>query len=70
MTDIERELITLIRENENPEQALLTAVLIIGSFLEQSLSFQAPTKIAFNINISNPKIITLSKALLLDPQSL
>ena len=35
MTKNERELLTLIRENENPEQALLTAVLIIGSVLEQ-----------------------------------
>ena len=42
MTNKERELINIIRENENPEQALLTAVLIIGSVLEQSLSYQEP----------------------------
>lgn len=42
MTDNERELINIIRENKNPEQALLTAVLIIGSVLEQSLSYQEP----------------------------
>ena len=42
MTNNERELINLIRENDNPEQALLTAVLIIGSALEQSLSYQEP----------------------------
>ena len=42
MTNTELELINLIRENENPEQALLTAVLIIGSVLEQSLSYQEP----------------------------
>ena len=42
MTNNELELINLIRENENPEQALLTAVLIIGSFLEQSLSYPKP----------------------------
>lgn len=42
MTNNERELLTLIRENEKPEQALLTAVLIIGSALEQSLSYQVP----------------------------
>ena len=42
MTNYERELINIIRENENPEQALLTAVLLIGSVLEQSLSSQAP----------------------------
>lgn len=42
MTTNERKLISLIRENENPEQALLTAVLIIGSVLEQSVSYQEP----------------------------
>ena len=42
MTNTERELINIIRENENPEQALLTAVLIIGSVLERPLSFQEP----------------------------
>lgn len=43
MTKKERELLTLIRENENPEQALLTAVLIIGRVLEQSESNQSLT---------------------------
>ena len=42
MTNAEQELINLIRENKNSEQAILTAVLIIGSFLEQSLSFPKP----------------------------
>lgn len=42
MTDTEIELINTIRESKNPEQALLTAVLIIGAALEQSLSFQEP----------------------------
>ena len=42
MTNNERELINIVRESENPEQALLTAVLIIGSVLEQSLSYQEP----------------------------
>ena len=40
MTTAEKELINIIRENENPEQALLTAVLIIGSVLEQCGSHQ------------------------------
>lgn len=35
MTENEKELLTLIRESENPEQALLTAVLVIGLALEQ-----------------------------------
>lgn len=43
MTANELELLTLIRENENPEQALLTAVLIIGLVLEQSGSCPAPS---------------------------
>ena len=43
MTKNEKELIDLIRENENPEQALLTAVLIIGQFLERSGSYQVPS---------------------------
>ena len=43
MTNNEQELLTLIRENENPEQALLTAVLIIGSVLEQCGSYQEPS---------------------------
>lgn len=42
MTNNELELINLIRSSANPEQALLTAVLIIGSALEQSLSYQEP----------------------------
>ena len=43
MTENERELLTLIRESENPEQALLTAVLIIGRALEQYGSCPAPS---------------------------
>ncbi len=42
MTNNERELINIIRENKSPEQALLTAVLIIGAVLEQSLSYREP----------------------------
>jgi hypothetical protein len=42
MTKNEQELLTLIRESENKEQALLTAVLIIGHVLEQHAPYQAP----------------------------
>ena len=35
MTENERELIKLIRENDNPEQALMTAAVIILGFLKQ-----------------------------------
>lgn len=36
-------LLSLIRENDNPEQALQIAVEIITSFLEQYESFQEPS---------------------------
>ena len=44
MTDNEQELIKLIRENDNPEQALMTATVIILDFLKQheSSEVQAP----------------------------
>ena len=35
MTDAEKELINLIRECDEPEQALLTATVIILTFLKQ-----------------------------------
>lgn len=41
MTENERELIKLIRENDNPEQALITAVDIILLSLVQQKSFEA-----------------------------
>ena len=43
MTSNEKELLSIIRENENPEKALVTAVLVIGAFLEQSVSYQVPS---------------------------
>ena len=42
MTENERELINLIRENDNPEKAILTAVDTILWFLVQQKSFEAP----------------------------
>lgn len=35
MTDNEKELIKIIRENDNPEHALMTAAVIILGFLKQ-----------------------------------
>ena len=35
MTENEKELIKLIRENDNPERALMTAAVIILGFLKQ-----------------------------------
>ena len=40
MTDKEKELIGLIRESDDPEQAIVTAVEIILSFLKQHESCQ------------------------------
>ncbi len=39
MTDNEKELIKIIRENDNPEHALMTAAVIILGFLKQHESF-------------------------------
>ena len=43
MTKNERDLLNLIRENENPEQAFKTAVAIIAGFVVQHVSSQAPS---------------------------
>ena len=40
MTENEKELIKLIHENYNPEQALITATTIILNFLKQHESSQ------------------------------
>lgn len=39
MTENEKELIRLIRENDNSEQALMTAAVIILGFLKQHESY-------------------------------
>ena len=41
MTENEKELIKMIRENDNPQQALTTAVDTILLFLVQQKSFEA-----------------------------
>ena len=43
MTENERELINLIRENDEPEKALCTAVETILLYLKQHGSYQEPT---------------------------
>lgn len=35
MTDNEKELINMIRENDNPGQALMTAAVIVLNYLKQ-----------------------------------
>lgn len=42
MTENEKELIKLIRENDNPEQALMTAAVIILGYLKQHGSSEEP----------------------------
>lgn len=39
MTESEKELINMIRENDNPEQALMTATVIILNYLKQHESY-------------------------------
>ena len=43
MTDNEHKLIELIRENDNPEEAIITAVETILSFLGQHEPSQEPS---------------------------
>lgn len=45
MTDNEQELIRIIRENDNPEQALMTAAVIILGFLKQHESFEGQASV-------------------------
>ena len=40
MTENEMELIKMIRENDNPEQAMMTAAVIILGYLKQHESFE------------------------------
>ena len=46
MTENEKELIKLIRENDNPEQALMTATLIVLGFLKQHGSSEEQESVA------------------------
>ena len=43
MTDNELELLNLIRNNDNPEKALVTAIETIISYLKQFESFEEPS---------------------------
>ena len=42
MSNDELELINIVRNSENPEKALITALEVIVTFLEQPLSFPKP----------------------------
>jgi hypothetical protein len=43
------ELIKLVRENDNPEQALLTATLVILEFLKQHESFEEQSAVCLPV---------------------
>lgn len=45
MSENQSELIDLIRENDNPKQALMTAVIIIASFLKQHESSEVQASV-------------------------
>ena len=42
MSENEIELMKLVRENDNPEQAVLTAIKVFAAFLEQLEADQLP----------------------------
>ena len=55
MTDIKVELLKLILENDNPEQAVLTVAAIISDFLKQHESHQEQFAVCQQvIDQSNP----------------
>ena len=49
MTENEKELIRMIRENDNPEEALMTAAVIILGFLKQHESFEAQAPVCLQV---------------------
>ena len=49
MTENEKELIKLIRENDNPEQALVTATVIILDYLKQHESSEAQAPVCLRV---------------------
>lgn len=42
MSETEQELFRLIRENDNPAEALMTAAAVMIAYLTQPESFEAP----------------------------
>ena len=49
MTDNEMELIKLIRENDNPEKALMAATVIILGFLKQHGSSEEQVSVGLQV---------------------
>ena len=51
MTDKEKEVFRIIYENDNPEQAFLTAVETICAFLEQHESFEGQVPVCLQAQV-------------------
>ena len=49
MTNNELQLLNMIRDNDNPERALITAVEIIIKYLEQPESFEEPSLVCSQV---------------------
>lgn len=50
------ELLKIILENDNPEQAILTASAIIFDYAEQLESYQEPTVVCHQENSQMPQL--------------
>lgn len=51
MTENEKELIDIIRENKNPKQALMTAAVIILGFLKQHESSEGQAAAVLQVHV-------------------
>ncbi len=51
MTENEIELIDIIRENDNQEQAMVTAVEVILSYLEQLVSSEEQVAVGLRVQV-------------------
>ena len=51
MTENETELINLIRENDNQEHAIVTAVEVILSYLEQLVSSEEQVAVGLRVQV-------------------
>ena len=49
MTTNELKLLSIIRENDSPEQALITAIEVIIKYLEQPESFEEPSLVCSQV---------------------
>ena len=50
MNENEKELIKMIRENDNPEEAIMTAAVIILGFLKQHESSEEQDAVALSVS--------------------